>query len=52
MQAENIELTPEGQNAVDDQINDRERARTRVELAITSIEPFQKLYESDSKLSI
>jgi hypothetical protein len=45
MQAENIELTPEGQKAVDEQVNARERARTRVELAITRIEPFQKLYE-------
>jgi hypothetical protein len=48
MQAENIELTPEGQKAVDDQINARERAKTRVELAITGIEPFQKLYEKFS----
>jgi len=45
MQAENIELTPEGQKAVDEQITRREQARTRVELAITQIEPFQKLYE-------
>lgn len=43
--ADNIELTPEGQKAVDEQINPRERARTRVSLAITGIEPFQKLYE-------
>lgn len=45
VQAENIELTSEGQKSVDDQINARERARTRVELAITGIAPFQKLYE-------
>ncbi|GGN63428.1 hypothetical protein GCM10011349_47940 [Novosphingobium indicum] len=45
MQAENIELTPEGQRAVDEQINARERARTRVALAISGVEPFQKLYE-------
>lgn len=45
VQADNIELTPEGQKVVDDQINPHERARTRVELAITAIEPFQKLYE-------
>jgi hypothetical protein len=45
VQAENIELSPEGQKAVDEQINTRERARTRVELAVTRIEPFQKLYE-------
>lgn len=45
MQAENIELTPAGQKAVDEQVTTREQARTRVELAITGIEPFQKLYE-------
>lgn len=45
VQADNIELTPEGQKAVDEQANARERARTRVELAINRIEPFQKLYE-------
>jgi hypothetical protein len=48
IQAENIELTPIGQKAVDDQILARERARTWVELAINSIEPFQKLYEKFS----
>lgn len=48
VQAENIELTPEGQKVVDEQVNARERARTRVELAITRIEPFQKLYEKFS----
>lgn len=48
VQADNIELTPDGQKAVDEQINDRERARTRVLLAISSIEPFQKLYEKFS----
>ncbi len=48
MQAENIELTPEGQKAVDEQVNARERAKTRVNLAITNIEPFQKLYEKFS----
>ena len=48
VQADNIELTPEGQKAVDEQINARERARTRVALAITGIEPFQKLYEKFS----
>jgi hypothetical protein len=45
MQAENIELTPEGQKAVDEQVSAREQARTRVQLAIAGIEPFQKLYE-------
>lgn len=45
VQADNIELTPEGQKAVDEQVDARERARIRVDLAITRIEPFQKLYE-------
>lgn len=45
VQAENIELTPEGQKAVDEQVTAREQARTRVELAISRIEPFQKLYD-------
>ena len=45
VQAENIELSPEGQKAVDEQENARERARTRLTLAIMSIDPFQKLYE-------
>ncbi len=45
MQAENIELTPEGQKVVDEQMNALERVRTRAELAIARIEPFQKLFE-------
>jgi hypothetical protein len=45
VQAENIELTPEGQTAVDEQVTSREQARVRAELAITRIEPFQRLYE-------
>lgn len=45
VQAENIELTAEGQKAVDEQVAPREQARVRAELAITRIEPFQKLYE-------
>lgn len=45
VQAENIELTAEGQKAVDEQIHIRERAQIRAELAIKRIEPFQKLYE-------
>lgn len=43
--AENIELTPEGQKAVDEQVNAREQARVRAQLAIFNIEPFNKLYE-------
>ncbi len=45
VQAENIELTLEGQKAVDEQIAPREQKRIWVELAIKGIEPFQKLYE-------
>lgn len=45
VQAENIELTPDGQKAIDEQIAPREQARVRAELAIARIEPFQKLYE-------
>lgn len=45
MQAENIELTSDGYKAVDDQVDDRERAKVRAQLAILNIEPFQKLYE-------
>ena len=45
VQAENIELTPEGQKSVDEQVTKREQARVWSELAITQIEPFQKLYE-------
>lgn len=45
MQAENIELTPEGIKVVDDQISDRERAKFKAQLAVANIEPFQRLYE-------
>lgn len=45
MQAENIELTPEGLRAIDEQLSARERAKTRVNLAIFGIEPFLKIYE-------
>ncbi|MBY2992917.1 hypothetical protein HF263_20675 [Rhizobium leguminosarum] len=45
VQAENIELTAEGLKAVDDQVNERDRAKIKAQLAITNIEPFQKLYD-------
>ena len=45
VQADNIELTPQGVAAVDDQANRREQAKARVELAIEQIEPFGQLYE-------
>lgn len=44
-QAELLELTAEGKKAADDQIQSRERARARVQLAILGIEPFKELYE-------
>lgn len=44
IQAESIELTNEGRTCVDDQVTARERARTRVQLAILGIEPFEKIY--------
>jgi hypothetical protein len=40
--ADNIELTPEGQKAVDEQVNSREQARVRAQLAIFNIEPFSE----------
>lgn len=45
VQAENIELTSEGQKVSDDQVPAREQARLKAELAIFRIEPFQKLYQ-------
>lgn len=43
--AEYLELTPDGAKAVDDSTPPREKARTRVKLAIQDIEPFNHLYE-------
>lgn len=45
MQAENIELTIEGQKSVDEQISAQERAKTRAQLAIFNIDVFEKLYQ-------
>ncbi len=45
VQADNIELTADGQKAVDEQAPLREQARIRANLAIFGIEPFQKLYD-------
>lgn len=45
VQADNIELTLEAQKAVDEQMAPREQARVKANLAIFSIEPFQKLHE-------
>jgi hypothetical protein len=46
VQAENIELTPEGQKAVDEQVTPREQARVRAELAITRIDRFRSSMRS------
>lgn len=45
VQAENIELTPDGLKVVDEQVSTREQARAKVDLAILQIEPFKALYE-------
>ncbi|WP_245259721.1 hypothetical protein [Methylopila sp. 73B] len=45
VQAENLELTAEGQKVVDEQVSAREQAKFRVQLAINNIEPFEKLYQ-------
>ena len=43
--AEQLRLTTDGVKAGDDEIPQRDQLTARVSLAITSIEPFQKLYE-------
>ncbi len=44
-QAEMLELTPDGRKASDDQIQQRERARARANLAIKEIPPFSAVYD-------
>jgi hypothetical protein len=44
-QAEQLELTPDGIKAADEQIQPRERTRARAQLAVFGIEPFRGLYE-------
>lgn len=43
--AEQIELTPEGLKAVDEETTPRENAKSKIFLAIENIEPFKKLYD-------
>lgn len=43
--AEQLELTPDGAKAVDEEISKREQAKARIKLAIEDVEPFKKLYE-------
>jgi len=43
--ADQLELTPDGKKAADEQIQPRERSRARVQLAILNIEPFSGLYD-------
>ncbi len=45
VQADNIELTPEGLKVVDEHVSAREKARTQVDLAILRIDPFGRLFE-------
>lgn len=51
-QAEQLELTADGKKAVDDQIQPRERARARVNLAIIGVEPFAELYKKFTGLRL
>jgi hypothetical protein len=46
--AEQLELTENGQRAVNEEIPGRERIEARVQLAIFDIEPFNQLYEKFS----
>ena len=43
--ADQLELTPDGERSVDDEAPKRERAKSWLRLAVTEIEPFNRLYE-------
>ncbi|MEW6293952.1 MAG: hypothetical protein AB1544_11685 [Pseudomonadota bacterium] len=43
--AEQLELTPEGIKALDEELPRREQVKARIQLAVDQIEPFAKLYE-------
>jgi hypothetical protein len=43
--AEQLEITPAGLRAVDDEIPKREQIKSRIQLAIFNIDPFARLYE-------
>lgn len=43
--AEVLEMTPDGRKALDEEQNKREQTKARINLAITNIEPFKKLYD-------
>jgi hypothetical protein len=43
--AEQLELTPEGARAVDEEITKREQAKARIKLALEDIPAFKKLYD-------
>src|SRR5690606_21687707 len=43
--AEQLELSPDGLRAVDDELPSRERTKARVKLAILEIDAFARLYE-------
>jgi hypothetical protein len=44
-QAEQLELTPDGAKAVDEELSKREQAKARIKLAIEDVPPFKSLYE-------
>lgn len=44
-QADQLELTPDGARAVDEELGKREVLKSRIKLAIEDIEPFEKLYQ-------
>jgi len=50
--AEQLELTPEGKKAADEQIQPRERMRARIQLAILDVEPFAALYNKFKELRL
>lgn len=51
-QADILELTQEGKKAADEQIQPRERARARIQLAILDIPPFAGLYQKFQSLRL
>lgn len=46
--AEQLEMTPEGSRAVDEEISARERTKAKIKLGLEDIEPFNKLYQQFS----
>ncbi|MEZ4720316.1 MAG: hypothetical protein R2813_00395, partial [Flavobacteriales bacterium] len=46
--ADQLEMTPEGSRAVDEEISIRERTKAKLKLGLQDIDPFNKLYEQFS----